>query len=54
MEILSQNVIPMYFILLFIKRYLTNEFNFWNAHGIMNTSGLLQSKWSPLRASRYM
>ena len=21
-----------------------NEFNFWKAHGIMNTSGLLQSK----------
>ena len=27
--------------------YLINEFNFWNVHGIMNTSGLLQSKWSP-------
>ena len=24
--------------------YLRNEFNFWNVHGIMNTSGLLQSK----------
>ena len=24
--------------------YLSNEFNFWNVHGIMNTSGLLQSK----------
>ena len=23
---------------------LRNEFNFWNVHGIMNTSGLLQSK----------
>ena len=23
--------------------YLRNEFNFWNVHGIMNTSGLLQS-----------
>ena len=22
---------------------LRNEFNFWNVHGIMNTSGLLQS-----------
>ena len=22
--------------------YLRNEFNFWNVHGIMNTSGLLQ------------
>ena len=25
-------------------KYLRNEFNFWNVHGIMNTSGLLQSK----------
>ena len=24
--------------------YLRNELNFWNVHGIMNTSGLLQSK----------
>ena len=23
---------------------LRNEFNFWNVHGIKNTSGLLQSK----------
>ena len=23
---------------------LRNEFDFWNVHGIMNTSGLLQSK----------
>ena len=23
--------------------YLRNEFNFWNVHGIMNASGLLQS-----------
>ena len=28
--------------------YLRNEFNFWNVHEIMNTSGILQS----LRASR--
>ena len=27
--------------------YLRNEFNLWNVHWIMNTSGLLQSKWSP-------
>ena len=27
--------------------YLRNEFDFWNVHGIMNTSGLLQSKLSP-------
>ena len=25
---------------------LRNEFNFWNVHGIMNTSGLLQNKRS--------
>ena len=24
-----------------------SSFFFWNAHGIMHTSGLLQSKWSP-------
>ena len=24
-------------------QYLRNGFNFWNVHGIMNTSGLLQS-----------
>ena len=28
--------------------HLRNEFNFWNVHAIMNTSGLLQSKWSPM------
>ena len=27
--------------------HLINEFGFWKVHGIMNTSGLLQSKWSP-------
>ena len=27
--------------------HLRNEFNFWNVHEIMNTSGLQQSKWSP-------
>ena len=26
------------------KFYLRNEFNFWNVHGIMNTSDLLQTK----------
>ena len=26
---------------------LRNELDFWKVHGIMNTSGLLQSKWSP-------
>ena len=25
---------------------IRNEFNFWNVHGIMNTSGLVQSKCS--------
>ena len=24
--------------------HLRNEFDFWKVHGIMNTSGLLQSK----------
>ena len=24
---------------------LRNEFDFWNVHGTMNTSGLLKSKW---------
>ena len=28
--------------------HLRNEFDFWNVHGIMNTSGLLQNKWSPM------
>ena len=27
--------------------YLRNEFDFWKVHGIMITSGLLQSKWIP-------
>ena len=27
--------------------HLRNEFDFWKVHEIMNTSGLLQSKWSP-------
>ena len=31
------------------RKHLRNEFNFWNVHGIMNTSGLVQSKF---RASR--
>ena len=26
------------------RNYLRNEFDFWKVHGIMNTSGLLQSK----------
>ena len=28
---------------LYYVLYLRNEFNFWNVHGIMNTSGLVQS-----------
>ena len=31
--------------------YIKNKFDFWNFHGIMNISGLLQSKWRP-KASR--
>ena len=27
--------------------YFRNEFDFWNVHGIMNTSGILHSKRSP-------
>ena len=29
--------------------HLRNEFDFWNIYGIMNTSGLLHSNWSPLQ-----
>ena len=36
-----------YFFLYIIVFYLRNEFYFWKVHGITNTSGLLQSKWSP-------
>ena len=32
------------YTLRFATVYLRNEFNFWNVHGIMNTSGLLKSK----------
>ena len=28
------------------KRYLRNEFNFWNVNGSINTLGLIQSKCS--------
>ena len=28
------------------KNYLRNKFNFWNVHGNMNTSGLLQETQS--------
>ena len=31
----------------FGTKNLRNEFIFWNVHGIMNTSGLVQSKLSP-------
>ena len=27
--------------------HLRNEFDIWNVHVIMNTSGLMQSKWNP-------
>ena len=36
-----------WWILIYSLHLLRNEFNFWNVHGMMNTSGLLQSKWSP-------
>ena len=29
----------------FAPVFLRNEFNFWNVHGIMNTSGLVQSNF---------
>ena len=32
--------------------HLRNEFNFWNVHGIMNTSGLLQSFTLTLQKTR--
>ena len=32
--------------------HLRNEFNFWNVHGIMNTSGLLQSKLLTLQETQ--
>ena len=28
------------------RNYLRNEFNFWNVHGILDTSGLLQSNFA--------
>ena len=31
----------------YLWNYLRNELNFWNVHRVMNTSGLLQSKWTP-------
>ena len=33
---------------------LRNKLNFWNVHGIMNTSGLLQSELSPLGFKLYL
>ena len=33
----------MWFNMHMIKFYLRNEFDFWKVHGIMNTSGLLQT-----------
>ena len=32
------------FLILCKYGYLINEFDFWKVHGIMNTSGLFQSK----------
>ena len=37
-ETTSSDGISIYFV------YLRNEFDLWNVHGIMTTSGLLQSK----------
>ena len=38
-------VLPVQFKSHFIfQMHLRNEFDFWKVHGIMNTSGLLQSK----------
>ena len=38
----------MYFVIISIQKinniYFRNKFNFWSFHGIMNTSGLSQSK----------
>ena len=31
-------------ILVTFNMHVSNELNFWNVYGIMNTSGLLQSK----------
>ena len=31
-------------IIQYLNVYLRNEFDFWKVHGIMNTSGVLQSK----------
>ena len=41
---LESLAIALVFPLVSVMVYLKNEFNFWNVHGIMNTSGLLQSK----------
>ena len=32
------------FLSILTSLHLRNEFNFWKVHGIMNTSGLVQSK----------
>ena len=39
-------MLPLFFYSLQIN--LRNDLDFLNVHGIMNTSGLLQSKWSML------
>ena len=40
----TRNLCECIFLNIFYNIYLRNEFNFWNVHGIMNTSGLVQSK----------
>ena len=42
-----QCLIWYFLIILTCSFDLRNEVDFWNVHGIINTSGLLQSKSSP-------
>ena len=43
-NLLSEGTCTHILIPINIVKHLRNEFNFWNVHGIMNTSGLVQSK----------
>ena len=43
-NLMSPNQEQFYQPFQLIDIHLRNKFNFWNVHGIMNTSGLLQSK----------
>ena len=42
-EAISTLDIHFLIMLMFQTLHLINEFNFWNVHGIINTSGLLHS-----------